>query len=148
MTRCVVCGYQIPEGRSGLLCSDGCSKQLERNREELRARLQRKNSKSMKTYKPLHETISIVTSISARILLDFDIPLYTSNFDIDNELCKRNEWFKKLSVEYRHRCIAMSISNVGYTKYAASGQGKKTYRVAEDRDSLRSKLITIAGVTQ
>jgi hypothetical protein len=146
MTRCIVCGYQIPIGRGGLLCSDRCSDQLEKNRGELRARLQRKVNKSTEKYKPLHETISIVTAISARILLDLDVPVYTSNLDLDSELCKRSDWFKKLSVEYRHRCIAMSISNVGYTKYASSGRGKKTYRVADDPKELKTKLMLIAGV--
>jgi hypothetical protein len=81
----------------------------------------------------------------ARVLLEQNIPYYTSNFDIDREICKQDEWFNKLNQGYRRRCITKNVDAMGYVIYTTANRGKKIFKLTKDRDVLRDRLEEMIG---
>jgi hypothetical protein len=65
--------------------------------------------------------------------------------DIDREICKQNDWFNKLNQGYRRRCITKNINSVGYVVNSKGSHGKTTYKLVENRDALREKLVSIVS---
>ena len=143
MTICSVCGYPAPENRK--TCSPKCDEiQAERDKERI---MDRKKLRSIvkPTYKSTAETNTIVLENFAKVLLKNNIPCFTSNVDIDREICDQDEWFKKLNQSYRRRCITDAIENVGYQRYSKANGGKSIYKRSEDPEIIRDKLQTIVS---
>jgi hypothetical protein len=149
MTICVVCGFPVPdEYGDRLTCGDHCLTEL-KNRKEV-AKLHRKEANQLKrtNYQPMEDTIQMIVEHFARILLEQDIPMYISNKDVDQEICKRDIFINKLNKVYRKRCANAGIVSCGYIAHSTANHGKKIYRRAEDRDVLRAKLTNIVGVIE
>jgi len=146
MKSCIVCGYPVPEEYGNrLTCTDICLTEL-KNRQEI-AKLHRRmvNQAKHEKYRSVTDTVRLVLENFARVLLEQNIPYYTSNVDIDREICKQNEWFNKLNQSYRRRCITKNIDSVGYVIHSTANRGKRTYKLVEDRDILRDRLVAIAS---
>ena len=149
MTRgCIVCGYPIPEDydTERLTCSDRCLTELKNRKEIAKLHMRETRKIKRKKYKPLDDTINLVLEKFARVLLEQNIPYYTSNVDIDREICKQDEWFCKLNQSYRRRCISKTIGVVGYVRNSVAHNGKSVFKLVEDRDVLREKLTNIVSV--
>lgn len=146
---CIVCGYPVPEKYGDrLTCTDRCLSVLKSR--QMTARIQRRRADQLKRkkYQPMTDTVEMVTEHFARILLEQNIPTYTSNVDIDREICKRDEWLSKLNKIYRRRCISKGIVSSGYAPNSVANRGKRIYILTEDRDVLRAKLANIVGVIE
>lgn len=143
---CIVCGYPVPEEyKDRLTCGDRCLTELKTRQEAAKLKRHRADQIKRKKYMPMNDIIQLVVESFARILLERDIPTYTSNVDIDREICSRDEWFQKLNTAYRRRCVTASIISCGYTPNSVANRGKRIYMLAEDRDVLRAKLTDIVG---
>jgi len=104
-----------------------------------------KKQKKQEPYKSASEINSMVLERFARVLLDNNIPCFTTNVDVDRAICTKDEWFKKLNQSYRRRCITESIEIVGYGKYSKSNGGKTVYNRREDPDVIRDRLVNIVS---
>ena len=135
---CVVCNYPVSGNR--LTCSDRCHTELKSRQRAARSRQKTDRETKMKT---MSETINIVVGTAARILLDWDIPTYPSNVDIDAEICKRDPWWNALDPAYRRGCITKNIDTLGYAVHATGNRGKKTYRRIEPHEVARERLVMI-----
>lgn len=143
---CIVCGFPVPEEYGDrLTCTDRCLVEL-KNRQEI-AKLHRRKTNQLKheNYRTMTDTAHLVLENFARVLLERDIPYYTSNVDIDREICKQDKWFNELNQGYRRRCITQHTDSVGYIVYATGNRGKKTFKLAENRDALRERLVDIVS---
>jgi len=146
MRMCIVCGYQIPDDfpQDRLTCGDRCLNEL-KNRQVIAKDHRREMQKSkQKNYRSMADTICTIVENFARVLLEQDIPYYTSNIDIEREICKHDEWFKKLNQGYRRRCLTKTAGSVGYIVHSTGNRGKKTYKLVEDRKVLREKLVSLS----
>jgi predicted nucleic acid-binding Zn ribbon protein len=145
MICCIVCGYPIPNeyAEDRLTCGDRCLTELNVRKEAAKLERRRVDQIKRKNY-----TIQLITEHFARILLEQDIPNYTSNIDIDRKICEQDAFVSKLNTIYRRRCVTATIISCGYTQYSTSNHGKKTYKLVEDRDILRAKLADIVGVKE
>ena len=150
MICCIVCGFPVPTEYEGdrLTCGDRCLTELKARQESARLRRREKDQIKRKKYQPMNDTIRMVMEHFARIILEQGIPTYTSNTGIDGEICKRDEWLSKLNKVYRRKCVTASIVSCGYTQNSTANGGKKTYRLVENRDTLRAKLADIVGVEE
>ena len=101
--------------------------------------------KKQEPYKSATEINSMVLERFARVLLANNIPCFTSNVDVDREICSQDEWFKKLDQSYRRRCITEIIGVVGYARYSKSNGGKTVYNRTEDPEVLRDRLVAIVS---
>jgi hypothetical protein len=93
--------------------------------------------------KSASQTSLIVLKNCARVLLENDLPRFTSNVDIDREICIQDEWFRKLNQSYRRRCITDNIQVIGYVRYSKANGGKSIYKRMEDPEILRNRLVYI-----
>lgn len=146
---CIVCGYPVPEEhKDRLTCGDRCLTELKVRQEAAKLKRKQADQIKLKKYQPMTDTVEMVTEHFARILLEQNIPTYTSNVGIDREICKRDEWLNKLTKTYRRRCISKGIVSCGYIPNSVANRGKRIYMLTEDRDVLRAKLIDIVGVVE
>lgn len=143
MKMCIICGYPVPEdcNESCLTCGDRCLNELKDRQEIAKAHRREMQEHKEKNYRAMSETICVVVGNFARVLLEQDIPSYISNADIDREICKQDEWFNKLNQSYRRRCITNNIGTVGYVVNSTTSRGKKVFKLVEDRNILRARLV-------
>jgi hypothetical protein len=150
MICCIVCGYPIPDecADDRLTCGDHCLTELNVRKEAAKLERKRVDQIKRKKYMPMDDIIQLITEHFARILLEQDIPSYTSNIDIDRKICDQDIFVSKLNAIYRRKCVTATIISCGYTQYSTSNHGKKTYKLVEDRDVLRARLADIVGVKE
>ena len=140
MKLCIVCSYPF-EDDGRLTCSDRCLLELENRR--LIAVEKRKRERELLANKPhrtMAEIIETVVGGMAAVLLERNVPYFISNTDLDVEMCVRSDEYGKMSRAYRKRCISKNIGDIGYITHATSTHGRKTFRLIEDRDVIRTKL--------
>lgn len=140
MKICAICGYPAQDGKE--TCCDRCAKELDSRNASKVTNRKKASGMNKETYKSTSETTSIVLENFARALLKNGIPCFTSNVDIDREICSQDEWFKKLDQSYRRRCITDNIEMVGYERYSKSNGGKSVYHRTVDPDVLRARLVS------
>jgi len=146
---CIICGYPVPEEyKDRLTCGDRCLTELKVRRESAKLKRKQADQIKLKKYMPMNDTIQMIVEHFARILLEQDIPMYISNKELDYEVCKRDIFINKLNKVYRKRCASAGIVSCGYIAHSTANHGKKIYRLTEDRDVLRAKLINIVGVVE
>ena len=149
MTICIVCGCPVPgEYGDRLTCGDRCLTELKNHQEAAKLRRKAENQLKRTNYKPMEDTVGMIVEHFARILLEQDIPMYISNKEVDQEICKRDAFINKLNKVYRKRCANAGIVSCGYIAHSTANHGKTVYRRAEDRDVLRAKLTNIVGVIE
>jgi len=145
---CAVCGYLIPDGYKGLTCSNRCSDEFEQRKERAKEHKKDVQQLKQKTYMSANDITIVVKNNFARVLLDMDIPTYTSNCDIDIEICKRDDWFNKLNRSYRKSCITKNISSFGYVMHSTTSNGKRVYKLVEDRNIIRNRIVSMTSPTR
>jgi hypothetical protein len=135
---CVVCGY--PTVGNNETCTNLCLEKLKSRRAIALTDRRKVDAAKHVYYKPINATTGVIVGNFARILLEQDIPSFTSNIDIDREICIHDEWFRNLNQSYRRRCITNNVGKMGYMVYTTGNRGKKTFKLVEDREIVREKL--------
>jgi len=148
---CVICGYPVADGipTPTPTCSDRCKTELD-NREEIA--LSKRRAINALHAKPRcggltrEEITTSVMQAVAQVILERDIPVYTSCRDLDTDICVIDPSLKTIPKTFRKRQITTHVEMVYYRPYARAGRGRVTFMLSNDKEIVRHKLEEMTGV--
>jgi hypothetical protein len=147
-TTCVICGSVI---ESGITCpTDRCFNEFKNRREIALSRIRATEAMKIKRNggrTKAEITLSILRAVS-QVLLERDIPKYTSNVELDNNICAIDPSLSTMTQQFRRSQITNNMHSVYYCIDRHSGRGKPTFILVENKEVVRRKLESfVAGMS-